>query len=54
MKVGSFKEKANPYLVGFVFCCIFVVIFLLNVKVKAQEKAEQLSYSGDWSGYLDN
>jgi hypothetical protein len=54
MQVGSFKQKANPYLVGFVFSCICVVIFLLHVKVKAEEKAEQLSYNGDWSAYLNN
>lgn len=55
MKVGSFKQKANVYLVGFVFSCILVVIFLLYIKVKAEEKAQDLSYnSGNFDSYLEN
>lgn len=54
MQIGNFKQKANLYLVGFVFTCIVVVIFLLEVKVKAEQKAQALSYNGDYSAYLDN
>lgn len=54
MQIGKFTQKANIYLVGFVFTCIVVVIFLLEVKVKAEEKAQALSYNGDYSSYLGN
>ncbi len=54
MQVGSIKQKANWYLVGFVFTCIAVIIVLLQIEVKAVEKAESLSYNnGDFSAYLD-
>lgn len=52
MKIGSIKQKANPYMVGFVFTCIIVVVFLLKVKLVAEQKAQQLSYQGDYSGYM--
>lgn len=53
MQVGNFKQKANWYLVGFVFSCIAVIIVLLQIKVKAEQKAQSLSYNGDYSAYLD-
>lgn len=55
MQVGTFKQKANVYLVGFVFTCILVIIFLLYVKVKAEEKAQDLSYNhGNFDAYLED
>ena len=43
MKVGNFKQKANWFLVGFVFGCIFILTLLLWVMVEAQNKAEHLN-----------
>lgn len=53
MKTGSFKQKANWFTVGFVFGCIFVIILLLFVSVKAEQKAQDLSYGGDFRSYLE-
>jgi len=38
-QIGSFKQKANWFLVGFVFGCIFIVTLLLWTMVKAEEKS---------------
>ncbi len=55
MKVGTLKQKANWFLVGFVFGCAFIITILLFAKVKAEEKAQELSYTtGDYSYYLSN
>lgn len=54
MQTGNFKQKANWFLVGFVFGCIFIIILLLFAKVKAEEKAQQYSYlTGDYSYYMN-
>lgn len=42
MKIGSFRQKANWFTVGFVFGCTFIITLLLFVMVKAQEKADYL------------
>ncbi len=39
IQIGSFKQKANWFMTGFVFGCIFIIILLLHVMVKAQEKS---------------
>lgn len=31
MKLGSFKQKANPILVYFVFSCILIITVLLHL-----------------------
>jgi hypothetical protein len=41
--VGSFKQKANWFLVGFVFGCIFIIILLLYVMQKSEAKALMLN-----------
>lgn len=42
MHVGNFKQKANWFLVGFVFGCIFVIILLLYIVQKAEAQADLL------------
>jgi hypothetical protein len=55
MKVGNLQQKANWFLVGFVFGCIFIITLLLFAKVKAEQRAQELSYlTGDYSYYLEN
>lgn len=39
---GNFKQKANWFLVGFVFGCIFIIILLLYVMQKSVAKAQLL------------
>lgn len=51
MKVGSLKQKANWFLVGFVFGCIFIIIILLILLQKYTEVGLQLSYEQDYSAY---
>lgn len=51
IQVGSLKQKANWFLVGFVFGCIFIIILLLYVTQKATDKALALSYV---TGYYEN
>jgi len=41
--VGTFKQKANWFLVGFVFGCIFVVIMLLFILQKSEATANDLN-----------
>ena len=43
MKIGDLKQRANWFLVGFVFGCIFIIILLLFITVKAEAKAENLN-----------
>lgn len=43
MKLGSLKQRANWFMVGFVFGCVFIITLLLHVMVKAQEKADYLN-----------
>lgn len=43
MKVGNFKQKANWFLVGFVFGCIFIIILLLYVMQQSVARAELLN-----------
>ncbi len=55
MKTGSFKQKANWFVVGFVFGCIFITTILLFAMVKAEDKAEALSYAtGDYNYFVNN
>ena len=42
MEVGSLKQKANWFLVGFVFGCIFIITLLLYVMQKSEAKAQLL------------
>lgn len=42
MKVGSLQQKANWFLVGFVFGCTFIITLLLHVMVKSEQKADYL------------
>ena len=53
MKVGNLKQKANWFLIGFVFGCIFIIIILLFIMQQAESKAQDLSYAtGDYSAYM--
>jgi hypothetical protein len=55
MRVGTLQERANWFLVGFVFGCIFIITLLLYAKVKAEEKAQTYSYlTGDYSYYIES
>lgn len=55
MKVGSFRQKANWFTIGFVFGCIFIITILLFIKTRAESKAQELSYlTGDYSYYIEN
>lgn len=42
MKLGNLQQKASWFLVGFVFGCIFIIILLLHIMVKSEQKAEYL------------
>ncbi|MFZ2522619.1 MAG: hypothetical protein WAX44_03870 [Minisyncoccia bacterium] len=42
LPVGNFKQKANWFLVGFVFGCIFIIVLLLSVMQKSVAKAQLL------------
>lgn len=42
MIVGSVKQKANLYLVVFVFGCIFIITILLYVMQKSEARAEYM------------
>ena len=42
MRLGSLQQKASWFLVGFVFGCIFIIILLLFVMVKSEQKAQEL------------
>lgn len=53
MDLGKLKQKSNNILTGFVFICIFLIIFFLYIAVKAEEKAQTLnSVSGKYADYL--
>ena len=43
LRVGTFKQKANWFLVGFVFGCIFIIILLLYIMQKAEATGENIS-----------
>jgi hypothetical protein len=43
LRVGNFKQKANWFLVGFVFGCIFVIILLLFILQKSEAAADELN-----------
>ncbi len=53
MKVGSFNQKANWFMVGFVFGCIFIIILLLYIKVEAEKKAQDFIYDGQYYSYIE-
>ena len=51
MQVGNLKQKADWFLVGFVFGCIFIIVLLLHVSVKAQQKADYMDSVSIYSEY---
>lgn len=51
MKVGSFQQKANWFMIGFVFGCISIITLLLFVMVKAEERALYLDSVSYYSYY---
>jgi hypothetical protein len=54
MQVGRLKQKAHPYLVGFVFCCILVTTGLLYILEESEAKADDFIASyAQASGSLD-
>ena len=53
MKVGTFKQKAHPILVFFVFSCIIVTIGLLYIMQKAEAKGDTLNSLAQNSDYLE-
>lgn len=42
LPIGNPRQKANWFLVGFVFGCIFIIVGLLYVMQQAVAKAEQI------------
>jgi hypothetical protein len=40
MRVGSFQQKADWFLIGFVFGCIFIIIILLIAMQRSEAKAQ--------------
>jgi hypothetical protein len=40
MQVGSLQQKADWFLIGFVFGCIFIIIILLIVMQRSEAKAQ--------------
>jgi hypothetical protein len=53
MIIGEFNQKANWFLVGFVFGCIFIIIILLYIKVLAERKAQDYIYDGQYYSYIE-
>ncbi|MEQ1499967.1 MAG: hypothetical protein ABL917_01175 [Parcubacteria group bacterium] len=51
MKVGSIQQKASLPIVVFVFSCIFTIIFLLYISVKAEEKALGLTSTSKYVSF---
>ena len=51
MELGRLKQKANTGLVIFVFTCIFIIIGLLYILEKSEEKATELTYGSDLYSY---
>jgi hypothetical protein len=49
MPIGSFKQKANPILVGFVVGCISITIILLFAMEKSLTVADSLSSNGKYT-----
>ncbi len=47
IKIGNARQKANWFLVGFVFGCIFIIIILLYSTQKATAVALELSYAAE-------
>lgn len=41
--VGTFKQKANWFLIGFVFGCIFIITLLLYIMQKADATAYHIN-----------
>jgi hypothetical protein len=39
MQIGSIKQEANWFMKSFVFGCSMIIILLLHVMVKAEQKA---------------
>lgn len=44
IQVGSLNQKAGPFLIGFVFSCIGLIIFLLYI-ANGYERAQLEFYS---------
>jgi len=53
IKTGNFKQRANWFLVGFVFGSIFVITILLYIMQKADAIGDNLSSTGDSSYFLE-
>lgn len=51
MEVGHFNQRAPNLLTVFVFSCIIVTIGLLYIKVKAEEKADNITEESEY--YLE-
>jgi hypothetical protein len=43
MLIGKIQEKADPFLVSFVFGCIFIITILLYVVQHGEARGESLS-----------
>jgi hypothetical protein len=51
MKLGSLHQKANWFLVGFVFGCITIITVLLIFLQKYTEVGLELSYEKGYESY---
>jgi hypothetical protein len=49
MKIGSWKQKASPVLVSFVFGCIFITTILLYIMQTSVAVGTNLADSGGQS-----
>ena len=45
MRVGNLKQKANQFLIIFVFGCIFIIVGLLYITQKVEETGKVISFS---------
>ena len=43
IQIGHFKQKADWFLVGFVFGCIFIITLLLYIMQKAEAVGDNIS-----------
>lgn len=53
MQVGSFKQKASPFLVKFTFICIFVITGLLYILQRTEAISDNFSSLTQNPTYID-
>ena len=53
IKMGTFKQKASPWLSYFVIVCCIIITSLLFIMQKSEVAAEAISSKSDYSSYLN-